>query len=79
MGKDTGKIKAIMELICSKKDKEDLSLDKDLTNNYKNHKLSGNYSGRWECHIEPDWLLIYKVDGQEVIFERTGTHSQLFG
>jgi mRNA interferase YafQ len=44
----------------------------------RNHKLSGNYKERWECHLEPDWLLIYKLSGNEIIFERTGTHSDLF-
>lgn len=45
---------------------------------YKDHKLVGNYSGRRECHIEPDWLLIYKKTDTDIIFERTGTHSDLF-
>ena len=44
----------------------------------RNHKLTGNYKDRWECHLEPDWLLIYKLSGDEIIFERTGTHSDLF-
>mgnify|MGYP005995814805 CR=1 FL=1 len=46
----------------------------------KDHSLAGNYSGRPECHIEPDSLLIYKIDldAMEIIFERTGTHSDLF-
>lgn len=45
----------------------------------KDHALSGNYSGYRECHIEPDWLLIYKQDGNELLLYRTGTHSDLFG
>jgi mRNA interferase YafQ len=47
---------------------------------YKPHKLSGTYSGFWECHVKPDWLLIYEVDEQEklVILTRTGTHADLF-
>ena len=45
---------------------------------YKEHKLIGNFKGRSECHIEPDWLLIYKIIDSEIIFERTGTHSDLF-
>ncbi len=44
----------------------------------KNHALIGNYIGRYECHIEPDWLLIYKLSNGKIIFERTGTHSDLF-
>jgi mRNA interferase YafQ len=44
----------------------------------KDHKLIGNYKGRRECHIEADWLLIYKLTDSEIIFERTGTHPDLF-
>jgi len=41
------------------------------------HKLTGNYAGFRECHIEPDWLLIYKIENDELILtlSRTGTHS----
>lgn len=47
---------------------------------YQDHKLIGNYVGFRECHIEPDWLLIYKVNNDELILTltRTGTHSDLF-
>ncbi|MBQ3583175.1 MAG: type II toxin-antitoxin system YafQ family toxin [Lachnospiraceae bacterium] len=45
----------------------------------KDHSLSGNYSGYRECHIEPDWLLIYQQVGNELLLYRTGTHSDLFG
>lgn len=45
----------------------------------KDHQLVGNYSGCRECHIEPDWLLIYKQTGDELQLFRTGTHSDLFG
>ncbi|KPA18017.1 damage-inducible protein [Candidatus Magnetomorum sp. HK-1] len=45
---------------------------------HKDHKLIGNYVGRRDCHIESDWLLIYKVEGEQIIFERMGTHSDLF-
>ena len=47
---------------------------------YRDHDLSGNYKGTRECHIEPDWLLIYTVDGGQLILvaARTGTHSDLF-
>jgi len=40
--------------------------------------MHGDYKGWWECHIEPDWLLVYRKAGQDVIFYRTGTHSYLF-
>ena len=45
---------------------------------HRDHKLLGDYEGRRECHIESDWLLIYKVDGDSIIFERSGSHSDLF-
>ncbi len=51
---------------------------KQLDPIHQDHKLFGNYAGRRDCHIESDWLLIYKTDGRQLIFERTGTHSDLF-
>lgn len=45
---------------------------------HRDHRLLGNYAGRRDCHIESDWILIYKIDGQRLIFERMGTHSDLF-
>ena len=45
---------------------------------YQDHLLSGEWKHFRECHIEPDWLLIYKIDGDQVHFVRTGTHSDLF-
>ena len=45
---------------------------------HRDHKLVGNYQGRRECHIEADWLLIYKLKENRIIFERTGTHLDLF-
>lgn len=46
----------------------------------RDHELIGNYAGKRECHIAPDWLLIYEIDGDELILylTRTGTHSDLF-
>lgn len=45
---------------------------------HRDHKLIGDYKGRRECHIESDWLLIYKVQGDSIVFERSGTHADLF-
>lgn len=47
---------------------------------YRPHKLTGQYSGCWECHLEPDWLLIWRQDDVvlELILVDTGTHSDLF-
>ena len=51
-----------------------------LPEKYQDHWLSGNYKGFKECHIEPDWLLIYKIENDVLILTlvRTGTHSDLF-
>lgn len=51
-----------------------------LPQKYKPHKLSGNYKDCWECHIKPDWLLIWKQNDSELILLLlvTGTHSDLF-
>ena len=51
-----------------------------LPEKYKDHKLTGEYEGQRECHIEPDWLLIYKIEDNLLILTltRTGTHSDLF-
>ena len=46
---------------------------------YRDHALTGNWRGHRDCHIQPDWLLIYKIDDENLILERTGTHSDLFG
>ena len=45
----------------------------------REHGLNGNYLGYKECHIEPDWLLIYKQTKNELRLDRTGTHADLFG
>ena len=45
---------------------------------YKDHQLTGNWKGHRDCHIEPDWILIYQLTDKELILERTGTHSELF-
>ena len=68
-GKDPEKAKIIVRKLIF----EDV-----LEPRYRDHKLSGSLAGRRECHIEPDWLLIYKLEDREIVFERTGTHSDLF-
>lgn len=45
---------------------------------YRDHRLIGNFIGRRECHIESDWLLVYRTAGDRMYFERMGTHSDLF-
>lgn len=55
-----------------------LSSGQKLKPQYKDHILIGEYKGSRECHIEPDWLLIYELTDDELILIRTGTHSDLF-
>lgn len=68
-GVDSGKLKEII-----------LRLQKDtpLPTRARAHKLEGEWKGFWECHVEPDWLLIYDVTDTEVLLAATGTHADLF-
>ena len=65
-------IEKLKIILCS------LTAEEGLDPIHRDHKLVGNWVGRRECHIESDWLLIYKIEGDRIIFERTGTHSDLF-
>ncbi|MBQ1855501.1 MAG: type II toxin-antitoxin system YafQ family toxin [Anaerovibrio sp.] len=58
-----------------------LANNEPLEEKYRDHPLIGTYASFRECHIEPDWLLIYKIDHDELVLiaQRTGTHSDLFG
>lgn len=67
--KDLKKLKSVVEMLLN---------NEPLPLKYCDHWLVGNYNSRRECHIEPDWLLIYEPGRKEIIFERTGTHSDLF-
>ena len=57
-----------------------LANEQKLDEKYRDHRLEGNYNGFRECHIEPDWLLVYRInqDALELFLFRTGTHSDLF-
>jgi mRNA interferase YafQ len=68
-GKDIEELIAVVELLAEQG---------DLPPAYQPHRLTGDWSGVWECHIEPDWLLIYCVTDEEVLLIRTGTHVDLF-
>ena len=68
-GKPKEKLQSIMEAICR---------DGDAPKACLPHNLVGNFINRRECHIEPDWLLIYVAEEKQVTFYRTGTHSDLF-
>lgn len=56
-----------------------LAIPEALPEKNKDHNLTGKYANKRECHILPDWLLVYRVEGNELILYRTGTHSDLFG
>ena len=68
-GKNLEKLKIIIQ---------SLLVEGQLDPIHRDHKLIGNWQGRRECHIESNWLLIYKAEADRIVFERTGTHSDLF-
>jgi mRNA interferase YafQ len=57
-----------------------LAAREELLPKYRDHDLSGNWSGHRECHVQPDWLLVYRIEGNDLILilARTGSHSDLF-
>lgn len=57
-----------------------LECDGELPLSYRPHKLSGNKKGQWECHIEPDWLMVWEQNNEHMtlLFLQTGTHSDIF-
>jgi mRNA interferase YafQ len=55
-----------------------LANDKPLPESYQPHDLTGNWKLHQECHIKPDWLLIYRLLPEELLLVRTGSHSELF-
>ena len=70
-GKDLSKLIGTIDLLVS---------NGALPDKFRDHPLTGNWKGWRDCHIEPDWLLIYTLteNDSHVRFERTGTHSDLF-
>ena len=70
-GKGLAKLRAALDLLIE---------GEPLPPDYRDHPLRGNFAGSRDCHLEPDWLLIYTLTegGTHVRFERTGTHSDLF-
>ena len=67
--KDMEKLKAVIDKLAA---------GKKLDPKYQDHQLSGHWSGHRDCHIEPDWVLIYMITGDELHLERTGSHAELF-
>ena len=70
-GKDMSRLTEVIDLLTG---------GQPLQPRHKNHPLRGNYKDWWECHIEPDWLLVYRIDRSagRIVFFRTGSHSDLF-
>jgi len=68
-GKDPEKIKLVIIALVN---------EQPLDPKQKDHPLTGNYKGFRDCHIEPDWVMIYRIKEDKLYLERTGTHSDLF-
>jgi mRNA interferase YafQ len=68
-GKDMTKLRDLILLLAG---------ETPLTSRYKDHPLSGEWKHHRDSHIEPDWLLLYKIDGNDLYLVRTGTHADLF-
>ena len=70
-GKDLAALRAVMDLLIE---------GELLPPEHKDHPLRGNFAGSRDCHLEPDWILIYTLTEKDthVCFERTGSHSDLF-
>lgn len=69
-GKNLDKLWIVVDMLLA---------EQPLDPRYRTHRLSGEWSRAWECHIESDWLLIWRVDDDCLVLARTGTHSDLFG
>ncbi len=67
-GKDMAKLKAVIDVLVARQ---------PLAASYGDHALVGNLKGHRDCHIEPDWVLIYRTTLSELRLERTGAHSDL--
>jgi mRNA interferase YafQ len=57
---------------------QELSAERELPARYRDHLLKGRHRDKRDCHIEPDWILLYAVQGNELVLYRTGTHPDLF-
>lgn len=68
-GKDVAKLRSLLSLLIEQR---------PLPSSYLDHPLKGNWKGYRNVHIEPDWLLLYRVAGKELHLARTGTHADLF-
>ena len=67
-GRDLSKFKEVANIIAE---------GESLEVRHRDHALSGNWSGSRDCHIELEWILIYRVDGENLFLEKTGSHRDL--
>jgi len=68
-GKDMAKLRRVLQLLIN---------EQPLPVGLRDHPLKGNWKGHRDLHVEPDWLVIYRLGRDSVHFERTGTHADLF-
>jgi mRNA interferase YafQ len=66
---DVSELEAVMKKLIN---------EEPLDSKHRDHTLKGQLSDFRECHIEPDWLLLYKIERDAIVFTRTGSHSELF-
>jgi len=69
-GADLSKLEIVIKALVAKE---------PLEEKYRDHPLTGNWGGYRDCHLQPDWLLIYRVADDELQLARTGSHAELFG
>ena len=69
-GKDLDKLEMVVNM---------LQAEEQLPARCRPHPLRGIWAGHWDCHVEPDWLLLYRVTDEALILVRTGSHAELFG
>jgi mRNA interferase YafQ len=68
-GLDLDRLDAIVETLLA---------SRPLPPRCRPHPLRGDWTGHWDCHVQPDWLLLYRLTAKELILVRTGSHSELF-
>lgn len=68
-GKDLDKLDVVVTLLQGQQ---------PLPSRYRAHRLRGNWAAHWDCHVEPDWLLLYQLTEKELILVRSGSHAELF-
>lgn len=69
-GAELSKLETVIKMLVAQE---------SLPERYRDHALTGNWRGYRDCHIQPDWLLIYRVTDNELQLARTGSHANLFG